>query len=380
MSRPQNEHLPNFQVGKAIEKPKYYKVEFLQKYLDYLEYERALSPHTLLAYKKDLSEFLDYLQAEELRLEELQVQHFRAYFAHRLELKALKKSGKKGIGSRTQARKLAAIRSFFAFLEKRKMIKVNPARALKSPRFRRPLPSIPNSQDLEKVFDIAENLAARNRRQDTYNGHQLKEEEEAKHTYSQNPILVEAMLWRDRAICELLYSSGMRISELLSLDLSCVSTAELPSKIKIKGKGSRERIVFLGSAARSALKEYLKRRPDFLPCSEALFLNYRGGLLTDRGARFILRKLGRSLRFQKDLSPHKFRHSFATDLLNEGADLRFVQEMLGHASLSTTQIYTHVSQERLRNVYRQCHPHAKVKAAQASKAQTQVKPKLIDTI
>ena len=326
----------------------------LKKYLNYLEYERNLSAHTLLAYKKDLSEFLAYLQAEELCLEELQSQHFRAYFARRLGLNT-----KSGIGARTQARKLAAIRSFFAFVKKRGILEVNPARDLKSPRFRRPLPSIPTLQDLEKIFTIiTEKKRNQSETEDICKDYR-REEEETKYSYSQRAMLSEALLWRDRAICELLYSSGMRIAELLGLNMAYVKGPELPKRIKIRGKGSRERIVFLGSIARSALKEYLRYRPCFAPHSEMLFLNYRGGALTKRGARFILRRLGRTLQLSKELSPHKFRHSFATDLLNEGADLRIVQEMLGHASLSTTQVYTHVSQEHLRNVYRQCHPHGK---------------------
>ena len=297
-----------------------------------------LSKNTLRAYKKDLRELLDYMESETLSLKELKVQHLRAYFSYRLNLKLALKANKKSISSRTQARKLAAIRSFFSFLERRKIIKENPLRSLKNPRFKRPLPSIPISQDLEKIFS-----------------------ESNSKKQNKSPI-GSALFWRDKALCELLYSSGMRIAELLSLQFSNLQI--LPQQIKIIGKGSRERVVFLGSDALQALDKYCHHRKLLLSQaksgngSDALFLNYRGTALSDRGARFILQKLASELGLTKKLSPHKFRHAFATDLLNNGADIRIVQEMLGHASISTTQIYTHISQERLRSVYRNCHPHS----------------------
>ena len=343
------------------------QTKLLQKYLDHITYERSLSEHTLRAYQKDLSEFLDYLKAEEISLEALQPQHFRSYFSQRLASSlapaSVRPRSKNGIGPRTQARNLAAIRSFFAFLKKRKILDKNPAKALKSPRFRHPLPSLPAPQELDRVFSII-----KTRQEEEQEKNEAGDRDEAQireggtYKYREGKGgagLPEGLLWRDRAICELLYSSGMRIAELLSLELTHLDYPKIPEKIKIKGKGSRERIVFLGYQARVALEEYLRRRPCFRPSSEMLFLNYRGGRLSKRGARFILNKMGRVLALQKKLSPHKFRHSFATDLLNEGADLRVVQEMLGHASLSTTQIYTHVSREALRNTYRKCHPHSK---------------------
>ncbi|MBC7345046.1 MAG: tyrosine-type recombinase/integrase, partial [Clostridia bacterium] len=169
---------------------------------------------------------------------------------------------------------------------------------------------------------------------------------------------------RDRAILELFYSSGLRVVELVSLRVGDVDFYE--GTVRVWGKGSRERIVPLGSEAERSLKVYLERgRPELMRrgrrqrSEEALFLNCRGGRLTARGARNIVYKYASRIGFLEKVSPHTFRHSFATHLLDGGADLRVVQELLGHASLSTTQIYTHVTRERLRAVYMRAHPRAR---------------------
>jgi site-specific recombinase XerD len=170
---------------------------------------------------------------------------------------------------------------------------------------------------------------------------------------------------RDRAVLETLYSTGCRISELVSLDLSDVDLRNRAARVM--GKGSRERMVFLGGEALAALKEYMDgRRARMRPGApggdpqavRALFVNQRGRRITDRGVRFILASYLRAANLGKKVSPHTFRHSFATHLLDRGADIRAVQELLGHASLSTTQVYTHVGLERLKKVYRRAHPHA----------------------
>ena len=162
---------------------------------------------------------------------------------------------------------------------------------------------------------------------------------------------------RDRAIYEMLYSTGMRIAELLSISLRDVVKGD--SRLKIMGKGRRERIVFMGDEARAALENYISIRSHFKPSTDKLFLNARGRALDPRGVRYRLSLLQKKKGLSVSLHPHKFRHSFATDLLNSGADIRAVQEMLGHKSISSTQIYTGVSRDRLREIHRQCHPHGK---------------------
>ena len=314
----------------------------IRLFLDYLKYEKNSSKHTFCAYQRDLQEFIDYLNANEYLITELGKNELRAYFSYRASPDYLKESvhygitARKQLGMRSYVRKLAVIRSFYSFLERQELIRKNPTRALSTPRFQKPLPVIPTARDLAKIFT-------------SHHARSLPR--------SNNSKLSEILGWRDSAICELLYSSGMRVAELASL--TALAVQSLPEQIKITGKGGKDRIVFLGLPARQALQEYLMRRASLGPSAEQLFLNQRGGALTERGIRFTLRNLQQRLGLQKKLSPHKFRHCFATDLLNEGADIRFVQEMLGHASLSTTQIYTHVSREHLRNTYRQCHPHSK---------------------
>ncbi len=305
-----------------------------ERYLEHLKYERDVSPHTLRAYKKDLQEFISYSQEQQLDFNQFTVKEFRAYFSYRRNLLQVTKD-KKTISTRSQARKIAAIRSFFAFLHKRGFLGHNPAVSISIPRFGRPLPCVPSLDDMGKVFLDAQ------------------ETEVNKQGLNLRSV---ALLCRNQALWEILYSSGMRISELLSIET--MKVINIPEEVKIHGKGRKDRIVFFGKSARQALQEYLRHRHFLDPQTTKLFLNDKGQALTDRGARFILGKLSSRLGLQKKLSPHKLRHSFASDLLNEGADIRVVQEMLGHSSLSTTQIYTHVSQERLRDIYRHCHPHS----------------------
>lgn len=336
----------------------------LETFADFLEHERDVSPHTLRAYLTDLFEFFLFLARRALAPVDVEPRDLRDYFvertgasfrAERVGPAALTGQSKnRKLGARSQARKLASLRRYYAFLERRERISANPAREIPAPRFFRGLPGVIPTDDLGRLFDEAASAADSPRV-----AAQHAERADAPGD-SSGDAFTRA---RDAALCEMLYSSGMRISELLSL--SADSVANLPEQIKITGKGRKDRIVFLGEAAREALAAYLPLRASATPAgapgrsSDALFLNRRGGALTDRGARFILRNLARSIGLRKKLSPHKFRHSFATDLLNAGADIRAVQELLGHASLSTTQIYTRVSREKLRDVHRQCHPHGR---------------------
>ncbi len=300
---------------------------YFELYIDYLNVERALSKNSLRAYSKDTLRFLHYVEKKELNLNEIQKYHFRDYFSNRL-----KKIKHYGIIPRSQARNIAVLRSFFNFLFKRKLIQMNPASSLSSPRFSKPLPQMPTMQELDSLFNI-------DKTQNTTNS------------------INKTIGIRDKCIFEMIYSSGLRISELLNITIEEV--AHIPKKLKIRGKGGKERFVFFGIPALEALIHYLEKRNELQPLTNKLFVNAKGNELSDRGVRYIMKIWSQKLGIQKKLSPHKLRHSFATDLLNAGAGIRYIQEMLGHSSISTTQMYTHVSRERLRETYRSCHPHAK---------------------
>ncbi|HRP70319.1 MAG TPA: tyrosine-type recombinase/integrase, partial [Turneriella sp.] len=222
---------------------------------------------------------------------------------------------------RSQARKLSALKTFYNFLEKRSLIAKNPTRTLKAARYKRLLPRPLRPIELERLLD--------------------------------DPVDDEEHFtgMRDKALWETIYSSGMRISEALSLSVTPFSFSVIPDEITVTGKGSKDRVVYFGKCARQAITEYLPLRSAVLSRlkkqSDALFLNFKATPLTRRGAHYLIQKRARALGLATRVTPHTLRHSFATDLLNEGANIRHVQEMLGHASVSTTQNYTHVAKERL---------------------------------
>lgn len=320
-------------------------------FYDYLAHERDLSANTQRAYLSDLAEYFRYLHQAELSPLTADTRTLRAYFMERSGATLSRSashavtgaSGARRISARSQARKLASLRAYYGYLELRGKILRSPARDIPAPRFFRPLPQPLPVGDMERV--LAES------------GQPLRPE---------RPRLSRFLAARNLAIAELLYSCGLRVSELLNLNATTLRSA--PEQFKVRGKGGHERIVFVGPPARRALRVYIAQRERLLASSGvqqqdrmegALFLNSRARPLGDRGLRFSLRQLGRRLALRKRLYPHRFRHSFATDLLNSGADIRAVQELLGHASLSTTQIYTAVSKERLREIHRNCHPHGK---------------------
>jgi len=299
--------------------------QHLVGFLHFLEDERGLAANTREAYARDLLQWLDFTEREGLTADEITSEDIYSFLGSlRNKTKALER--------RSQARKLSAIKSFYRYLEKRKLTEKNPTRTLRAARYKRLLPRPLRPLELESLLD--------------YSGSEEKFTE-----------------MRDRALWETLYSSGMRISEALSLKIHPFSGAQIPDEIKVTGKGRKDRVVFLGSAARTALAEYLPHRADTLyrtkKPTEALFINYKGTALTRRGAHYLLRQRALRLGIDSRITPHSLRHSFATDLLNEGADIRHVQEMLGHASVSTTQNYTQVAKERLFEVYRRAHPHGR---------------------
>lgn len=303
---------------------------YLDEFITHLRVERNFSPHTLVSYKGDLKSFINFLKRDKInsfnKVDRLQVRKFLAYLAG----KNLEKS--------TIARKLSSIRSFFGYLTREKIIAQNPTIHIPTPK---QVKKVPHFLDLHEVRLL---LELPNRR--------------------------TLLGLRDRAILEVLYGSGLRVSELVNLNINDVDL--LGGMIKVKGKGSKERLVPIGETGLTSIERYLKMRQlpgksaffkiksfQNLPYSKGpLFLNFQGSRLNTQSINRLVHKYIRLASIKKGVSPHTLRHTFATHLLDAGCDLRAVQEMLGHASLSTTQIYTHVTTERLKKVYRKYHPRA----------------------
>lgn len=291
----------------------------IDEFCGYLGTERNVSSHTLQAYRTDLEMFREFLAAElgptvpVARITHLAVRRYLA----RLAIDHAKN---------TLGRKLAAIRSFFKYLMREGKVSKNPAELVSTPKKEK---KIPYHLDIDEVTAL---VVA--------------------------PAAIDILSLRDRAILETLYSSGLRVSELTGLNVGGVDLEE--GLVRVLGKGGKERIVPLGSPARSAVSDYLAARKN--PSYDAPFLvNARGGRLSSRSVGRIVDKYILAIATMKKVSPHTLRHTFATHLLEGGADLRSIQELLGHASLSTTQKYTHVSIDRLMEVYDKAHPKARKK-------------------
>ncbi len=276
----------------------------------YLEIEKNASSHTLLNYRIDLDEFKNFLGETAIEaVDYLQIRKF---------LSVLKE---KNLKSRSISRKLSCLRSFFKFLHREGLVKANPASAISSPKLQHYLPTFLTEDEMVKLIE--------------------------------SPDVSKVAGLRDRAIIETFYSTGMRISELVGLSLENIDF--ISGVIKVMSKGKKERLVPIGEKAIGAVRQYLSRRNHD---QKAVFLNKNGRRITDRGVRLIIDKYIRQTALRENISPHSLRHSFATHLLNRGADLRAVQELLGHANLSTTQIYTHLTTEKLKSVYDKAHPRA----------------------
>lgn len=292
------------------------------QFLEYLEKERSSSHHTIRGYSNDIGVFIAWLEAHigDASLERaavLKPVELRTFWAER------KASGLAGTSLR---RAQSALRSLFRFAVRRQIIARNPLEAVDTPKAPRPLPELLSETEVGALLMAPDgSLGGR----------------------------------RDRAILELLYGSGLRVSELTSLT---VLSLDLQNGIgRVTGKGSKERLVPLSPPACEAVREYIRLRTAEMPSTiniPHLFLNNRGTPLTQRSVARLLEKYVRRTALLRKISPHSLRHTFATHLLDGGADLRAVQEMLGHASLSTTQIYTHLSRDRLKKVYRRTHPRA----------------------
>jgi integrase/recombinase XerC len=287
---------------------------YTDKFLNYLSVEKNYSPHTLTNYKIDLKEFQGFIVS-------LNVSDIKKidYFLLRKFLRFL---SDKNLKKRSLSRKISTLKSFFKFMVREGEIKNNPAASLIYPRMEKSLPKFLTESDVAKIMTI--------------------------------PVGDNLMALRDKAILEFLYSTGARISELISLKKDEIDL--ISGIVKVKGKGRKERLLPLGEPAILSLKHYLDKRIDNNP---ALLINKRAGSLTDRGVRNIIDRYIKKAALNFKISPHIFRHSFATHLLNRGADLRSVQELLGHSSISTTQIYTHLTMDTLKHVYEKAHPRAK---------------------
>jgi len=301
--------------------------ELIERYIHYLQYERNASPHTVRNYRSDLVQFRDFLAqgqpAAKVSLKSIDALRIRGFLAFLFEQEKKKTS---------IARKLAAVRAFFKFLGRERELAENPAAVVSTPKLARTLPRIMTEEEMNDFLDRVGQAA-----------------------HSGDPALV-----RDRAILELLYASGLRVSELTGLDLRNVNFGD--GIVLVRGKGDKERIVPFGSKARAAITAYLPVREKVLQENKtretALFLNARGGRLTPRSVDRLLKKHIRQFGPNVKVSPHSLRHAFASHLLAEGADLRAIQEMLGHKSLATTQKYTQVSIKQLMDVYDKTHPKA----------------------
>jgi len=277
--------------------------QYISDYLAYLELERGLSQNTILAYQSDLIAFFDYL-GNDVILDELKRKDFSSY---------TKYLARNEINPSTITRKIASIKGFFRYLCFKRIIKVNPSISIAPPKLPKRLPKVLTTTEIDKILKEKLDLA-------------------------------------EFAIVELLYSAGIRVSELTELELKNLDLAQ--NMIKVFGKGSKERLVPIGKKCSKTLKEYLKKRELIAlkyNSKPYLFLDSNGTKITRQKVYKIIHSLGDIV--GKNISPHTIRHSFATHLLENGADLRVVQELLGHASIVTTQLYTHISKKTLREVY-----------------------------
>ena len=313
----------------------------VHQYLNYLRSVRNASPHTLRSYENDLDQFVTFLTppgTETPALQDITHLLIREFVAHLHDQKLEKSS---------IARKLAAIRSFFKFAVREGLVVRNPARMVATPKLAKRIPSVVSAEDLNMFLDgvVAKPAGRPSRRQRAGAG-------------DASGLLVK----RDRAILELLYASGLRVSELTGLNLADMDRKE--QMLRVRGKGNKERIVPYGGKAEQALEAYEPWRAEVLSKArsrgdhQAVFLNHLGARLTPRSVARIVKKYVRLTNVNWDLHPHSLRHAFATHLLADGADLRAIQELLGHSSLSTTQRYTHASIRQLLEVYDKAHPRA----------------------
>lgn len=293
--------------------------ELIDRFLSYIRYERGYSKNTIESYKNDFIEFLTFLSGENIFL--IEDINYKVLYRYLSEL------GSKGFKASTIERKTASIKSFFKFLVKNQIIKKNPAVLISSPKKEKRLPNI---LEKDEILSLISSVPEK-----------------------------DALSIRNKAMILLLYSSGIRISELTGLNTKNVDFKE--GILNITGKGNKQRIVPMGEKARMIILKYLTYRKELLnpiENKETLFLTKSGKRIQDRMVRYIINRYIDELSIQKHVSPHTLRHTFATHLLQNGANIRVIQEILGHSSLSTTQVYTHLTIDKLKESYNRFHPHA----------------------
>lgn len=285
--------------------------------MSYLSVERGLSKNTISAYRTDLAHFINYLESKNIKdIDGVRRQEITNYLLHEKD---------KGLSSNSISRALVAIKMFYRFLVQERFIKDDVAGVLESPKLIRPLPDVLGMSEVDKILGL--------------------------------PDLRDWMGIRDKAALELMYATGMRVSEMVNLTTEGLNLDV--GFIKCKGKGDKERIVPIGKQAQGAISRYVEKvRPSLVKGKQDshLFLSRLGKKISRQSFWKMIKKYTKLARIKKDVTPHTLRHSFATHLLERGADLRVVQEMLGHSDISTTQIYTHINKERLKSIHRQFHP------------------------
>ena len=302
---------------------------FVDKYLYYEEVILGKSSNTIRSYRRDVLQFMEYIdEYEEIRtfedVEMLTIRSFIAYLNSDERLK--KKKNAKVVSKRSINRKISALRTFFKYLQEKKVIQTNKVMYVNMPKFEKELPNVLSKDDLNKMRSVI------------------------------NTEKITGI--RDRLIIELLYSSGIRASELINLNEYVIDFNE--REMRIVGKGDKERITFFSRNAKKWLEKYIEeKKKEYKNYSkEILITNSKGKKLTTRSLRRLISNHATEAGLQKEVTPHVFRHSFATELLNNGVDIRYLQELLGHSSISTTQVYTHVSKSFLRSIYMSTHPFA----------------------
>lgn len=299
----------------------------LEKFIYYEEVILGKSYNTIKSYKKDILQFIEYIDKNEgiKDFDEVEIITFRSFIAYlNSDSNENDEKSSSSVGKRSINRKISALRTFFKYLNEQEIVKNNKVGYISMPKFEKGLPTVLNKDDIDKIRAVI------------------------------NTDKITGV--RDRLIVELLYSSGIRASELIDMSEHMINMSE--REIRVIGKGNKERITFFSQNAEKWLKHYidLKKRDYKNYDSSVIFVNSRGEKLNSRSLRRLITDYAKKADINKEVTPHVFRHSFATTLLNKGIDIRYLQELLGHSSISTTQIYTHVSKALLREVYMNAHP------------------------
>ena len=302
---------------------------YVDKFLYYEEVITGKSYNTIKSYKKDIMQFIDYLnEYEEIdEFENVETITFRSFIAYLNSANKKDDDERKVVSKRSINRKISALRTFFKYLQEKKIVKTNKVNYITMPKFEKELPNILGREDINKL-------------------------REAVNTSKITGI-------RDRLIIELLYSSGIRASELIDLNEYMINIEE--RELRVIGKGNKERIPFFSENSKKWLEKYIeeKKKKYSNYTKDVVFANSKGEKLTTRSLRRLIADYAKKAGLQKEVTPHVFRHTFATELLNNGVDIRYLQELLGHSSISTTQVYTHVSKALLKDVYMNTHPLAR---------------------